>query len=106
MALVVKNPLASAGDIRNVGSIPGLGRCPGGGHGNPLQYSYLENPMARGALQATVHRIAKSQTQLKRLSPHARIRSLYSNKIFSEAHYLERIKKLGCSGWSNWGKSP
>ena len=106
MALVVKNPLASAGDIRNVGSIPGLGRCPGGGHGNRLQYSYLENPIDRGDWQATVHRIARSQTQLKQLSTHARIRSLYSNKIVSEAHYLERIKKLGCSGWSNWGKSP
>ena len=106
MALVVKNPLASAGDIRNAGSIPGLGRCPGGGHGNPLQYSCLENPMDRRAWQATIHRIARSQTQLKQLSTHARIRNLYSNKIFSEAHYLERIKKLGCSGWSNWGRSP
>ena len=56
---MVKNPLASAGDIRNVGSTPGLGRCPGGGHGNPLQYSYLDNPMDRGAWQATVHRVAK-----------------------------------------------
>ena len=52
-------------DVRDTGSIPGLGRSPGGGHGNPLQYSYLENPMDRGAWQATVHRIAKSQTQLK-----------------------------------------
>ena len=43
-------------------SIPGLGRPPGGGHGNPLQYSCLENPMDRGAWQAIVHRVAKSQT--------------------------------------------
>ena len=43
VALVVKNPLANAGDIRDTGSIPGSGRFPGGGHGNPLQYSYLEN---------------------------------------------------------------
>ena len=49
MALVVKNPSANAGDVRDKGSIPGLGRFPGGGHGNPLQYSYLENPMDRGA---------------------------------------------------------
>ena len=49
MALVVKNPLANAGDIRDAGSIPGLGRSPGGGHSNPLQYSCLENAMDRGA---------------------------------------------------------
>ena len=48
-ALVVKNPPANAGDIRDGGLIPGLGRSPGGGHGNPLQYSCLENPMDRGA---------------------------------------------------------
>ena len=59
-ALVVKNPPASAGDIRDLDSIPGLGRSPGGGHSNPLQYSCLENPMNRGAWQATVHRTAKS----------------------------------------------
>ena len=49
MVLVVKNPPANAGDIRDVGSIPGLGRFPGEGHGNPLQYSCLENPVDRGA---------------------------------------------------------
>ena len=65
MVLVVKNTPASVGDVRDTGSVPGLGRSPGGGRGNPLQYSYLENPMDRGAWQATVHRIAKSQTQLK-----------------------------------------
>ena len=64
---MVKNPPARAGDIRDVGSIPGLRRSPGGGHGNPLQYSCLENPMDRGAWLATVHRVAKSQTQLKPL---------------------------------------
>ena len=62
VALVIKNPPANAGDIRDAGSIPGLGRSPGGGHGNPLQYSCLENPMDRGAWQALVHRVAKSQT--------------------------------------------
>ena len=53
--LVVKNPPANSEDIRDAGSIPVLGRSPGGGHGNPLQYSFLENPMNRGAWQATVH---------------------------------------------------
>ena len=62
VALAVKNPPADAGDIRDVGSIPELGRSPGWGHGNPLQYSCLENPMDRGARQATVHRVAKSRT--------------------------------------------
>ena len=62
MALVVKNPLANAGDIRDEGSVPGSGRAPGGGHGSPLQYSYLENPMDRGAWQAAVHRVTESDT--------------------------------------------
>ena len=70
MMLVVQNPPAKAGDIRDMGSVPGLGRFPGGGHGNPLQYSCLENPMDRGAWQATVRKVAKSQTRLKRLSRH------------------------------------
>ena len=57
---VVKNQPGNAGDIRDMGSIPGSGRSPGGGHGNPLQYSCLENPMNRGAWTATVHGITKS----------------------------------------------
>ena len=59
VVLVVKNLLASAGDIRDLGSIPGLGRFPRGGNGNPLMYSCLENPMHRGAWQATVHGVIK-----------------------------------------------
>ena len=59
---VVKNPLASTGDTRNTGSIPVLGRSPGRGNGNLLQYSCLENPMDRGDWQSTVHGVAKSQT--------------------------------------------
>ena len=62
MVLMVKNLPVNAGDKRDVGSILGLGRFPGGGHGNPLQHSCLENLMDRGAWQATVHRVAKSQT--------------------------------------------
>ena len=51
--------LANAGDTRDVGSIPGLGGSPGGGYGDPLQYSCLQNPMDRGAWQASVHRVAE-----------------------------------------------
>ena len=68
VALVVKNPPANAGDIRDAGSIPELGRCSGGGHGIPLQYSCLENPMNREAWQAVVHRVTQSWTLLKQLS--------------------------------------
>ena len=67
-ALVVKNPPASAGEVRDMCSVPALGRSPGVGHGNPLQYCCLENPMNRGAWQATVYRVAKSRTWLKLLS--------------------------------------
>ena len=70
MALVVKNPLANAGDIRDLSAIPGLGRSPEGGQDNPLQYSCLENPMDRETRWATVHRVAKSRTRLKQVSAH------------------------------------
>ena len=59
---MVKNLPASAGDTRDAGSILGSGRSPGVGNGNPLQYFYLENPMSRGAWQATVHGVAESWT--------------------------------------------
>ena len=59
---MVKNPPANAGDVRDMSSISGLERSPGEGNGNPLWYSCLGNPMDRGALQATVHGVAKSQT--------------------------------------------
>ena len=59
---MVKDSPANAGDIRDVGSVPGSGRSPGGGHGSPLQYSGLENPMDRGAWQTTVHGVAESDT--------------------------------------------
>ena len=61
---VGKNPPANAGDARDLGLIPVLGRCPGVGNGKPLQYSCLENPMDRGAWWASVHGVAESGTQL------------------------------------------
>ena len=70
VALVVKNPPANAGYVRDAGSIPGLGRFLGKGNGNLLQYSCLENPTDRGAWQAIVHRVTKSWIRLKRLSTH------------------------------------
>ena len=70
VALVVKNPPVKAGEIRDAGSIPGLGRSPGGRHVNSLQYPCLENPMDRRAGQAIVHRVTQIWTQLKQLSTH------------------------------------
>ena len=72
---MVKEPPASGGDARDLGLIPGSGRSPGGGHGNPLQYSCPENPMDRGAWRATVHGVTKSRTQLKQLSTHGHLKS-------------------------------
>ena len=71
VAIVVKNSPANEGDIRDTGSIPGLGRSPGGGCDNPLRYSCLENSRDTEAWRATVHRVTKSQTRLKRLSMYA-----------------------------------
>ena len=65
---MVKNLPDNAGDVIDEGSTPESGRSPGGGHGNALQYSCLDNPMDKGAWQATVRRVTKSQTQLKQLS--------------------------------------
>ena len=68
---MVKILPANAGDIRDMGLTPGSGRSPGGGHGNPLQYSCLENPMDRGVWWATVHGVAKSWPLLKQLRTQA-----------------------------------
>ena len=65
VGLVIKNLPANAGGIRDMSLITGLGRSPGGGHSNPLQYSCLENPRDGGAWWAAVSRIAQSETQLK-----------------------------------------
>ena len=73
VALVIKNPPANPGDVTDVGSIPGSGRSPRGGHSNPLQCSFLENPMDRGAWQATVHKVVKSWARLKHLGTQAQM---------------------------------
>ena len=72
MALVVENPPVNAGDMTDMGLIPGSGRSPGRGHGSPLQYSCLEKPKDRGDWWATVLRAAQSWTLLKLLSRHTR----------------------------------
>ena len=87
VALVVENPPANAEDVRDAGSVPGSGRSPGGGHGNPLQSSCLENPMVRAAWRATVHRVAKSWTQLKRLSRHSHVRISLKKKNNSNSPF-------------------
>ena len=83
MVLVVKNTADSSRAIRNMSSIPRLGRLPGEGHGNPLQFSSLENPMDRGAWLAMVHRVAKSQTRLKQDLVHTHVIVVYR---WSPAH--------------------
>ena len=71
LALVVKNQSANAGDVRDIGLIPTLGRSRGERNGNPLQYSCLENHIDRGTWRVTVHRVTKSQIGLKQLSTQA-----------------------------------
>ena len=78
VALIVKNSAANAGDTGDLGSIPGLGRSPGEGNGNPLYIPCLENPMKRGAWRTTVHRVAKSQKQL-----HA-----YTHTVVQSGHFM------------------
>ena len=82
--LVVKNPPASVGDIRDEGSIAGSGRSPGGGHGHPLQSSCLENPMDRGVWWATVQGVGNSWTRLKWLSTHSRLTVLWQFQMNSK----------------------
>ena len=81
---MVKNPPANAGDAQNAGLIPGSGRSPAGGYGNPLQYSCPENPMDRGARWATVHRAAKSRT---RISTHTHI---FLDSVLVQTQWVSR----------------
>ena len=92
VALLVKNRPANAGDVGDTGLIPGLGRSPGGGHGSPFQYSCLENPMDRGAWQATVHGVAKRQTWLKWLSTHSFLHiSVFIYNMFIYLYWKGRV---------------
>ena len=91
---MVKNPPDNAGDIRDVRLIPGLGRTPGGGHGYPLQYSCLKDPMDRGAWRAMVHGVTKSQTQLKRLSSGSIWRTLQPHKPSPQTHRCQNQTEL------------
>ena len=81
-----KESACNAGDSGEAVSIPGLGRFPGGGHGNPLQYSCLENPMDRGAWCATVHRVVKSWTLLKWLSTHTQTHTHTHTHTFTHTY--------------------
>ena len=87
---MVKNLPVNGGEVRDAGSVPVSGRSPGGGHGNSLHYSCLENPTGRGAWWAAVHRVAQSQTQLERLSRHA----FYHIHIFVAAKYGRLINRI------------
>ena len=94
MALVVKNPPASPGDIRDTGLIPGLGRSTGGGHDNPLQYPCLETPMDRRAWSATVHGVTKSWTHLKQLSMHAQTWKIEDSLFYDSCAINEVLNPL------------
>ena len=100
MAQWAKESACNIGVAGNVGLIPRLGRSPGGGYGSPLQYSYLENPMNRGSWWATVHRVAKSQTRLKRQSTQKRAESdRVRKKNWDKAHNLFCQNGISQSSW-------
>jgi len=94
VGLVVKDLPANGGDVRGGGSISGLGRSPGGEHGNPLQYYCLENPMDRGAWWATVHAVTKSRTRLKQLKTHTHTHTHTHRWSHTHTH-TERLAQLG-----------
>ena len=100
---MVQNPLASAGDARDVGLIPGLGRSPGEGSGTPLQYSCLEDPMDGGAWWAAVHGVSKSRTRLSDFTFtfhfHALEKEMAPTPVFlpGESHGWRSL--VGCSSW-------
>ena len=98
MALVIKNPTANARDIKDAGLIPGLGRSPGGGHDNPLQYSCLENPMDTGAWRATVHEIPKGYNRSDTAPVHhyteRKTSSLRINRAETAHYYMGVLWKM------------
>ena len=98
VVLVVKNLSANARDVRDESLIPGLGKSPGGEHGNPLQYSCLENPMDRGDWWATVHEVSKSQTRLRVHACNATLGSSNPRlRWFIRASPL--LTGTGCQSW-------
>ena len=97
MELVIKNPPASVGDLRDVGLIPGVGKSPGGGHDNPHQYSCLGNPMDKEAWWATVHGVAKSWLWLSmrvRAHTHAQTYTVVTYKCESESDVAQSCPTL------------
>ena len=110
VVLVIKNPPPNAGGEKDMGLTPGSGRSPGRGNGNQLQYSCLENPMDRGAWQATVHGVARSQTRPKRLSTHIHILGFLGGSDGKEfackARDLDSIPGLGRSPGEVNGNPP
>ena len=96
---VVKNPPANTGDVRDTSSIPGSGRSPGRGNGNPVQYSCLENPTNRGAWRDTAHVVAKSWTWLKRLSRIQRPRDEFTEKMSLEPGFKEECNLQAGKLW-------
>ena len=87
------------GDIREAGLIPGSGGSPGGGHGNPLKYSCLENPRDRGTWWATVHGVTESRTRLKRLGTHAHVGKEGWGRWLSALAYKHVFRPLVSVGW-------
>ena len=126
VALVVKSLPANTGGTRDSGWTPGTGRFPGEGHGNPLQYSCLENPMDRGSRRAKVHRVTKNWIRLKQFCMHAHtdyvrksscfyttsevFRSkrelglLFTLKQFRKILYQENVIKPNVNIWGIWVK--
>ena len=100
--LVVWDPPATAEDRRDASSIPGSRRSPGGGHGNPLQYSCLENSTDRGAWWATVHGVTKNQAQLKQLSTHKCV--CQSNSSVNKMGRDPALIELLLSDSIHWGQ--
>ena len=92
MEMIYPNPPANAGDISHVGLIPGSGRFPGGGHGNPLQYSCLENPMGREAWRAAVHRISK-ESDTTEATQHTRTITGYKFQSIVKYTAILRVRK-------------
>ena len=92
VALIVKNLSASAREVKEAGLIPGSGRSPGGGHGNPLQYSCLEKPMDRGAWWATIHMVAQSDTT--EVIQHARMYNITFYLLNNQSIYIYIILSL------------